>query len=159
MKKHPKAFADRLEQNMAQALEEEEVDATSAARFIEGQVGVDKQRTLGFLLFGLTQIHRALTEGKPEVARLHTLLLVAASEQFCLDGTWATAWELTGLRQPPWAQWAAGDAKTPKKERIRSVLVEEQWVAAIIGKIKDLDALLKRRGKGGGKGETGREDA
>ena len=56
-----------------------------------GQVGADKQRALGFLLFGPTQIHRDLREGKAEVARLHTMLLSAASEQLCLGGMWATA--------------------------------------------------------------------
>ena len=45
-----------------------------------------------------------------------------------------------------------------KKERAHSVLVEEQWIVAIIGKIKDHDVLLKRRGKGTGKGETGKEE-
>ena len=93
------------------------------------------------------------------MARLQTLLLIAASEQFCLDGNWATAWELTGLRQPPWALRPADDALTLWKERANSVLVEEPWVAAGIGKIKGHDILLKCRGPGNSNGETGKEGA
>ena len=46
-----------------------------------------------------------------------------------------------------------------RREIHKSRLVEAQWIATMIAELKDEDFLMKRRGKGGGKGSKEEEGA
>ena len=136
---------------MAEEIEEEPGSAL-ALHYINECVPVGKQKTLGYFLFGLAAIHKAFMEDEPDKAKLLVLLMLMAGDQYALDENWTTAWKLTGMRHPPWSTWSAQDLATMRRQHQASALADRSWVAAMIGAIKDEDVLVKRRGKGKGRG-------
>ena len=77
-------------------------------------------------------------------------------EQRCLDGNWRTAWLTMDMGSPPFEAWARMDAARKRRETPQASLAEPTWISSINNRLKEEDALLKRRGKGGGK--KGAED-
>ena len=164
MQAHPREFARVIERNMARQLEEDDPvedehgavvgDGRLAARYIESEIAMGKQKVLGHMVSLLAHIHSQLMRGRPDAARLTALLGLASADQYCLDNNWTTAWELTGLRQPPWGAWASADVEAIRRRHVASPLLQPEWAAAYVGKAKDEETLLKRRG-GKSKGRDG----
>ena len=115
-------------------------------------VPVGLSRTAGYALSGFATIHEMMLEGKHRQARLHTIRMMAAVEQFLLDESWGVASGLTGVEEPPWSHWASQDLPSIRKQYIYTRLMDATWIGAIINELKEEDWLFKKRGKGGGKG-------
>ena len=123
-------------------------DAQLAARYAEAAMAMGKQRILGYMVQALAGIHAHLARGETDAARCLTLRSLAAADQSCLDNHWRTAWEITGLRLPPFGAWSAADTATLRQQHAASPLLQPEWVAAYVGKAKDYEALVKRRSGG-----------
>jgi hypothetical protein len=69
------------------------------------------------------------------------------------------AWKVHGLVPPPWTTWAQAqeDLALFRREHVHSRLADPRWVGATVGAFKDADVLRKRRGKGAGHGDNGKE--
>ena len=155
MRKHPEEFTRRIEDNMADALNETAVTDKSALKYIAEAVPIGNQRILGYVVTSLAHIHAALHKGEVDRARLLVLTTIMACEQASLDGNWKTAWKLMGLEPPPWADWAGQDEAAIKREYAKSRLADSRSVAAVVADMTDENFLMKRRTapKGGGKGQ------
>ena len=149
--KNPAPYSSKIEENMVKALEDQTLDARSAMRYITKVVPMGSQKMLGWPLVMLARIHGAHVDGKPELARFLTLATLMAIEQYCLDENWETAWRMTGVEPPPFADWSRQDVAAMRRAFPKSRLAEKTWVAAMVAEIRDDDFLIKRRGKGGGK--------
>ena len=159
MKAHPQAYIDRMESKMAKAVNQTELDSTTPQKF-GLTVPIGKSRTVGYCLQGFLEIHRNMVEGKPKLARLNTLRMISAVEQFVLDENWTVAARLTGSPEPPWGQWAVQDVGALRREYVYSRLAEPTWVGSLINELKEEDWLSKKRqnlksAKGPGKGKEG----
>ena len=136
------------------------VEARSAEKFdkvfpglnLEKGVCVGRQKFLGFLGYMWTKVYEAQVEGDQDRVRLLLAMGMAAMDQYALDENWTTAWRVTGLPQPPWASWSTMDISAKRSERPHSRLLQPNWMAALVGAMKDEEVLLKRRG-GKGKGK------
>lgn len=157
MKQNPGAYLERMEMRMQRAVGAEEMGPTIPEKFIQS-VPVGRSRTAGYALTGFATIHKLMLEGKARQARLHTVRMMAAMEQFLLDESWGVASRLTGVEEPPWAHWASQDLPSIRKQYIYTRLMDATWIGAIINELKEEEWLLKKRGKGGGKGEQKNKD-
>ena len=63
MRAYPLEFSNRMEANMAEEIEED-VGSSVALHYVNECVPVGKQKTLGYLLFGLTQVHKAFMDDR-----------------------------------------------------------------------------------------------
>ena len=165
MVQHPRPYQDRMEQKMVKSVEMLKLDASTPGKYIRG-VPVGKSRTAGYCLHGFAEVHRLMILGEMDQARLHTLRMMAALEQFLIDENWQVASRLTGLEEPPWSEWAVQDLGTLRRQYVYSRLVEPTWVGAHINQLKEEEWLIKKRSsmvqpapkpKGGGKGKEGTE--
>ena len=157
MKQNPGAYLEKMEMRMQRAVGAEEMGPTIPEKFIQS-VPVGRSRTAGYALTGFATIHKLMLEGKARQARLHTVRMMAAMEQFLLDESWGVASRLTGVEEPPWAHWASQDLPSIRKQYIYTRLMDATWIGAIINELKEEEWLLKKRGKGGGKGEQKNKD-
>lgn len=157
MKAHPQAYIDRMESKMAKAVNLTEIDATTPGKY-GLTVPIGKSKSVGYCLQGFLEIHKNMIEGKPKLARLNTLRMISAIEQFVLDENWVVAGRLTGNPEPPWGQWAVQDVPALRREYVYSRLAEPTWVGSLINELKEEDWLSKKRQslknpKGPGKGK------
>ena len=84
-------------------------------------VPVGLSRMAGYALSGFATIHEMMLEGKHRQARLHTIRMMAAVEQFLLDESWGVASRLTGVEEP---RGPIGPVKIcPRSESSTSTLV------------------------------------
>ena len=114
---------------------------------------------MGYLLFGLGHIHKAMKEGRPKDAELLVLRLLASGDQCCLDQSWRTAWGLTGLPEPAWNHWSQVDVAGLRRNHGASRLVPEQWISVEVQRLKDIQFLVKQRpggNSGGGRDPEGK---
>ena len=106
-------------------------------------------KTLTYLGFVLAQAFDWLMEGEGNLDRVKCLLALAcaAVDQVALDGgSWVLASHLLNLPEPPWAYTSRN---TPQHSQSPfSKLVDPRWTVAIMGYIKDLEALRTQRGSG-----------
>ena len=58
----------------------------------------------------------------------------------------------------PWSHWASQDLASIRKQYIYTRLMDATWIGAIINELKEEERLLKKRGKGGGKGDGKAKD-
>ena len=157
MKAHPQAYIDRMESKMAKAVNLTEIDATTPGKY-GLTVPIGKSKSVGYCLQGFLEIHKNMIEGKPKLARLNTLRMISAIEQFVLDENWVVAGRLTGNPEPPWGQWAVQDVPALRREYVYSRFAEPTWVGSLINELKEEDWLSKKRQslknpKGPGKGK------
>ena len=147
MHRHPERFSAEIRRRAAESLMEPTLATSSdgISRYIAEEVPVNGQKAMGFLLFGLGQVHRLVMEGKAKEAELLILRLIAASDQACLDGTWKTGWALTGLPEPAWAKWSQIDLATLRKTHGTSRLVSESWTAVETQRLRDTQYLVRQR--------------
>jgi hypothetical protein len=147
-----------MESRLLVAIDEDTLDDSSANRYARECIPIGKQKTLGYMVWLLCYIHRALKQQKFDKARMLTLSGLMISEQQCLDNNWKTAWELTDLPDPPFQEWQMQDVLSMAASRPKSLLAEQRWVAAITAKAKDDQVLFDRRsgGKGSGKADKGK---
>ena len=105
------------------------------------------EKGLGYMAWGLARALTLLQAGDADKCHLVLLLLVAALEQYRLDGNWTAAWRLTQLTQPPFAEWRARDFAIAqlRQDHPRARLIHPTWVAAVIARLKDEEVLTKRR--------------
>jgi hypothetical protein len=155
----PGAFADAMEARLLVAIDEDSMDDSSVNKFARDCIPIGRQKTLGYMVWLLCYIHRALRQKKFDKARLLSLTGLMMSEQHCLDNNWKTAWELTDLPDPPFQDWLTQDVPAIASTRPKSLLAEQRWVAAITAKAKDDKVLYDRRtaAKGGGKHDRTKE--
>ena len=99
MKAHPQAYIDRMESKMAKAVNLTEIDATTPGKY-GLTVPIGKSKSVGYCLQGFLEIHKNMIEGKPKLARLNTLRMISAIEQFVLDENWVVAGRLTATQNP-----------------------------------------------------------
>lgn len=153
MKNHPEPYQERMEQRMMKSVEATELDASVPAKYIK-TIPVGKSRTAGYAIAGFAEILKYLLQNKPKQARLHTLKMLAAFEQFTIDESWVVASRISGSEEPPWGTWANQDLSSPRKQYVYNRLSESTWIAALINELKKEEWLLKKRGgKGPGKGD------
>lgn len=153
MKNHPEPYQERMEQKMMKAVEATELDASVPAKYIK-TIPVGKSRTAGYAIAGFAEILKFLLQNKPKQARLHTLKMLAAFEQFTIDESWVVASRISGSEEPPWGTWANQDLSSLRKQYVYNRLSESTWIAALINELKEEEWLLKKRGgKGPGKGD------
>ncbi|CAK9004203.1 Guanylate-binding protein 7, partial [Durusdinium trenchii] len=136
MKQNPGAYLERMEMRMQRAVGAEEMGPTIPEKFIQS-VPVGRSRTAGYALTGFATIHKLMLEGKARQARLHTVRMMAAMEQFLLDESWGVASRLTGVEEPPWAHWASQDLPSIRKQYIYTRLMDATWIGAIINELKE----------------------
>jgi len=150
MERHPDRYAAVMEQGMKEVLERMGSSAGDAITlpYAEKAMAICKQRTLGYLVFGLCNLHRLQVQGKENHARLLTMKLLAAADQFCLDDNWAQAWRQTGLAEPPWAAYNSQDRGSILRSFKHSSLIPPEWMAIYLQATLDDRILLKSRGKG-----------
>jgi hypothetical protein len=155
----PGAFADAMEARLLVAIDEDSMGDSSVNKFARECIPVGRQKTLGYMIWLLCYIHRALRQKKFDEARLLSLTGLMISEQTCLDNNWKTAWELTDLPDPPFQEWQTQDVPAIASARPKSLLAEQRWVAAITAKATDDKVLYDRRtsAKGGGKQDRHKE--
>ena len=160
MRRHPERFSAEIRRRAAESLMEPTLATSSdgISRYIAEEVPVNGQKAMGFLLFGLGQVHRLVMEGKAKEAELLILRLIAASDQACLDGTWKTGWALTGLPEPAWAKWSQIDLATLRKTHGTSRLVSESWTAVETQRLRDTQYLVKQRPGNTDFGNKGKKD-
>ncbi len=151
MKSHPEPYVDRMEKKMMAAVNFEEMDPSVPERFIKG-CPVGKSRTAGYALQGFAMIHRLMLENKPKQAKLHTMRMIAAFEQFLIDESWTVASRVTGTLEPCWGEWAQQDVGALRRQYIYNRLSDATWMGALINELKEEEWLAKKRGgKGSGK--------
>ena len=160
MKKHPEKFIAEIRRRAAAAMEDDRMtfQPDLAIRFLAEEVPVQQQKAMGYLLNGIAHVNRALHEGRSQDAELLTWRLLAAGDQCCLDGTWRTAWGVTGLAEPNWGRWGQLDVALLRRTHGASRLLGNSWVSIKTQRLKDAAFLMKQRntppGKGGAKGDA-----
>ena len=135
---------NRMEAKMLKATEMASLDSTTPGKFMK-TVPVGKSRTAGYCLQGFCEIHRLMIDGKDAQARLHTLRMISALEQFLIDENWMVAARLTGTEEPPWGEWACQDLGALRRQYVFSRLAEPTWVGAHINQLKEEEWLTKKR--------------
>ena len=159
MKKHPEHFIAEIRRRAAAAMEDDRMTSQPdlAIRLLAEEVPVQQQKAMGYLLNGIAHVNRALHEGRSKDAELLTWRLLAAGDQCCLDGTWKTAWGVTGLAEPNWGRWGQLDVALLRRTHGASRLLGDSWVSIETQRLKDAAFLMKQRnttpGKGGAKGD------
>jgi hypothetical protein len=160
MKKHPEKFMAEIRRRAAAAMEDDSMASQSdlAIRYLAEEVPVQQQKAMGYLLNGIAHVNRALHEGRPKDAEWLTWRLLAAGDQCCLDGTWKTAWGVTGLAEPNWGRWGQLDVALLRRTHGASRLLGDSWVSIETQRLKDAQFLMKQRNappsaKGGAKGD------
>ena len=101
-------------------------------------------RSMGYLVFGMAAVSDLMCRKKYDEADDLLALILAASEQACIDsGRWNTGWLLTHLQEPPWDLLG----RQPATDAIRPFarLPDPVWVAAAIAHNKDVLALREAR--------------
>ena len=154
MRNHPEAHQERMEQRMMKAMDVSQMDPTVPAKYIKS-IPVGRSKTAGYAIAGVAEILKHMLENKPRQARLHTLRMLAAFEQFTIDESWTVASRLCGAEEPPWGHWATQDLNSLRKQYVYNRLSEATWVGALINEPKEKEWLIKKRSsmKGGGKGD------
>jgi hypothetical protein len=154
MRNHPEAYQERMEQRMMKAVDVSEMDPTVPAKYIKS-IPVGRSKTAGYAIAGFAEILKYMLENKPRQARLHTLRMLAAFEQFTIDESWVVASRICGAEEPPWGHWATQDLNSLRKQYVYNRLSEATWVGALINELKEEEWLIKKRSsmKGGGKGD------
>ena len=147
MRLHPAEFAKEIRRLAAAALNDEEAleSPELILRYVQKEMGIQQQKALGYLTFGLAYVHKALREGKHAEAELLVLSLIAASDQACLDSGWRTAWPMVGLPEPSWVQWAQIDVGLLRRNHGASRLLHDDWVRAEVQRLKDVAYLIRQR--------------
>lgn len=81
-------------------------------------------------------------------AQLVLMLTLAAVEQYHLDQNWQSAWRLTHLGLPPFPEWKVRETSVHqlRVDHAHSRLIHATWAAAVTARLKDEEALIKRRG-------------
>ena len=158
MKKHPEQFTAEIRRRAAPAMEDDRMTSQPdlAIRYLAEEVPVQQQKAMGYLLNGIAHVNRALHEGRPKDAELLMWRLLAAGDQCGLDGTWKTAWGVTGLAEPNWGPVGAARWALLHRTHGASRLLGDSWVSIETQRLKDAQFLMKQRntppGKGGAKG-------
>ena len=162
MRRHPQLFSQAIRRRAAEALEDSStIDSPDLMlRNITEEIPIQGQKALGYLLYGLGHIHKAMREGRTDDAELLTLRLIAASDQTSLDSTWRVGWGLTGLSEPAWNRWSQVDHASLRRAHAASRLVGNEWMGIEVARLRDLEFLMKQRpvnkkgeAKGDGKGD------
>ena len=164
MKQHPQAYLERMEGKMVRAVGSAELGPTVPLEYVKA-CPVGKARTAGYCLQGFAQVHKLMLENKPRLARLQTLRMMAALEQFLIDENWSVASRVTGMEEPPWGHWATQDLAAIRRQFVYTRMVEATWVGALINELKEEEWLAKKRmatpkpkAKGSGKDQRSEEN-
>ena len=158
MEMDPQAYVTAIESLASQTLGESSPGPTTMERYIKEQLPIGSEKTLGYMIWGVGRALTMLRAGETSKAHLILMLLVSATEQYKLDGTWASAWRLTHQTAPPFPEWRTkGDQQLAqlRQDHAHSRLAHATWIAAVAAKLKDEEILTKRRVVGG---EPGRPD-
>ena len=107
MARNPEAYQSRMESKMMKAVKCTEIKFIRAAPV-----------TGGYALAGYAEILKLMVENKPRQARLHTLKMMAAMEQFLIDENWTVAARLIGGEEPPWGLWSAQDLGALRRQYV-----------------------------------------
>ncbi|CAE8619937.1 unnamed protein product [Polarella glacialis] len=114
-------------------------------------------------MWAIAGIHSCLKSERYEEARARTALLLAAGEQFSMDGgSWLLAAEILLEQPPPFSSFACHQLPEPT-ELQHSRLVDPRWIDAIMAKLKEAEDFQERRKRlqrlptGGGQKGEGRE--
>ena len=112
--------------------------------YLEHRSRVANYRTTVSWMWQLAAIHKALIDGRPEVARARVALALAAGEQFSLDqGSWTLAWEMTLLDDPPCDSFARHVPDPTRMPFTR--LMDPRWLEVHLARLRDQDDLQERR--------------
>ena len=158
MRRNPGVYADLLERRAAKVIEADIVatDGAIAVRYAAEALPIGRARTMGYFAWAISHIHKAVVAEESDRARLLCMSILSALEQQLLDESWETAWRIVDLAQPPFASWGARtDIAQLRRDVAHSRLVEPRWAAMVAAAIKDEETLVRRRGKGAGRGKGG----
>ena len=158
MEQEPKAYVAAMESLAAQLLGEHAAGPATMERFCREMMPLGTERSLGYMTWGIARAITLLRAGESEKSHLVLMLLLAAVEQYRLDGNWGAAWRLTHLGPPPFADWRSRDFALAqlKIDHAHSRLIHPTWAAAVIARLKDEEALTKRRQPGMDREQGGR---
>ena len=148
MESEPQAYISAIESLAAQTLGEASASAHTMEKYIKEQLPIGAERTLGYMVWGIGRALTLLRGGETTKAHLVLLLLIAATEQFKLDGTWSSAWRITHLTPPPFSEWRTRGEQHLAQLRLdhpHTRLAHATWLAAIAAKLKDEEVLTKKR--------------
>ncbi|CAE8649387.1 unnamed protein product, partial [Polarella glacialis] len=96
-------------------------------------------------MWAIAGIHSCLKSERYEEARARTALLLAAGEQFSMDGgSWLLAAEILLEQPPPFSSFARHQLPEPT-ELQHSRLVDPRWIDAIMAKLKEAEDFQERR--------------
>jgi hypothetical protein len=80
--------------------ESQQPSVLTMGRYVQEEVPVGTDRTLGHKFWGITKMCSFLRAGQAEKAHLAGLLLIASVEQMKMDANWGAAWNLTHFTIP-----------------------------------------------------------
>ncbi|CAE8592212.1 unnamed protein product, partial [Polarella glacialis] len=96
-------------------------------------------------MWAIAGIHSCLKDKKYEEARARIALLLAAGEQFSMDGgSWLLAAEILMEQPPPFSSFARRQLPEPS-ELQHSSLIDPRWIEAIMAKLKEAEDFQERR--------------
>ena len=111
--------------------------------YLEHRSRVSNYRSTVNWMWQLASIHKALIDGKPEIARARTALALAAGEQMSMDGgSWTLAWEVTLMDEPPYDAFNRAVADTGQPHR--SKLIDPRWLEVHLSTLRDRDDMQER---------------
>lgn len=149
MDQSPAQYVAAVEANAAHTLGLAVPAADTLDRYSREEMPIGSSKILGYLTMIIVKAATLLRAKEVEKAHLVLVLALAAIEQAQLDGNWETAWRLTRLPQPPFAEWKVREAHLPtlRANAAHSRLLHPTWVAAVVARLKDEEVLTKRRGR------------
>ena len=175
MARNPEAFLANVRDRAARHVSGADGAGADDPRLLESyvrQIPLEHQKHFVYYLWTMAHASRLMTEGKTEQAHLLLWRATASVEQSLLDGQWKTAWGVSGLPEPPWADWERTDARVHRLTFPASPLMPETWVSTAIAKVRDEKFLRDQReqpgheqvqepaaeeaGEGGGRGRPRR---
>ena len=150
VRKRPLGIARTIHENMSQALNMDPVStgerAPSMRAYFKQETCFGNYKTLTYLGFAVATAFDWLSAGDQNLDHVKGLLALtcAAVDQVALDGgSWTLASQMLCLPEPPW-NYVSRSHPNPNQTPF-TPLADPKWVAAIMGYLKDVDALKSQR--------------
>eukprot|EP00971_Amphidinium_carterae_P202182 4011649-Amphidinium_carterae.1 len=161
VKKNPTGIAESVQNNLQQVLVAQPLIASapqmvSMRAYYTQVTPFGNSKTLAHVAFAVATLFDLLSSGREQDIQ-HALgltaLLCAAIDQVAIDGgSWVVASQLLCLPEPPWSHiQRKSDATHPF-----TPLADARWIAAILGYLKDVEAVKSHRKQWG---KTGEQDS
>lgn len=149
MESCPQDYIAAIEALAAQMVGDHVPGPATMEKYVKEQLPMGSERGLGYMAWGLARALTLIRAGEKDKCHLILLLLVAALEQYRIDGVWTSAWRLTNLTPPPFAEWnsRASSIAEIRTNHAHARIIHSTWAATVVARLKDEEVLMKRRQK------------